>query len=92
MLVKHCEPQHKQCFFDEDPEGKVPGPERLHPIENKQRIIFLFKFVFILAEVDLIKKKQRSQNEENYTYEAEGNRELIKGGTHIYVYYLKVHK
>ena len=86
MLVKYCEPKHKQRLFDEDPEGKVPGPERLHPIEYEQRVIFLFEFVFLFAEIDLVKEKQRSQKEGNYAQEAEGNGELIKGVTHINVY------
>jgi len=92
MLVKHCEPKHKQRLFDEDPEGKVPGPERLHPIEYEQRVIFLFEFVFLFAEVDLVKEKQRSQDESNNSQEAQENGELIEGVAQVNVYYLKVHK
>ena len=65
MLIKHCDPKHKQSLFDEDPKRKVPGPERFHSIEYEQRIIFLFEFIFLFAEINLVKEKQRCQEEGN---------------------------
>ena len=92
MLVKQCDPKYKQSLFNEDPKGKVPGPERLHPIEYEQRVIFLFEFVFLFAAINLVKEKQWSQDESNNSQEAQENGELIEGVAQVNVYYLKVHK